>query len=81
MFVTLLNYIKLLYCLGVFMGRLRVPYQPDPSPRTGSDAARQVLCSRVRGLQHTVLCRNYTLDANLIRRVPASAELRTYACK
>lgn len=61
------------------MGWLRVPNQLDPAARASAHAAGPVLCARVRGLQHAVLCRDYTLDADLLRRIPACTELRAYA--
>ena len=61
------------------MGWLRVPNQPDSPPRVGADAAGPVLCARVRGLQHPVLCRDHTVNADLLRGLPTGAELGAYA--
>ena len=35
---------------GVIMGRLRVPYQPHPTPRLGSDADWKILAQDLRGI-------------------------------
>lgn len=64
---------------GVIVGRLCVPHQPDPAPRASSDAAGAVLRARVRGVQHAVLRRHHPLHADLLRGLPARAELGAHA--
>lgn len=61
------------------MGRVRVPNKPDPVARAGIDVAGPLLRASVRRIQHSVLRRHYTLHADIVCRLPAGAELRTYA--
>lgn len=57
------------------MGRLRVPDQPHPAPRASPHAAGALLGAGLRRLQHIVLRGNYTVHADLLRWLSASAEL------
>lgn len=51
------------------MGRLCVPYQPDPSARLGADANRTILSPDLRGLLHCLLPGHYPVHADLFCRI------------
>lgn len=56
--------------LGLFMGRLCVLDQLDPSPRTGADAHGTLLPPDLCGLLHSLLPGHYSFHADLLCGFP-----------
>lgn len=65
---------ELFVCLGVVVGRLRVPDQPHPPPCVGADAHRQVLSPYLRGLLRGVLPGHHPLHADLFCRLSGTQQ-------
>lgn len=61
-------------CLGFLLGWLRVPDQPYPPPRPGSDAHRPILSPHLRGLLHSLLPGHHPLHADLFCWFPGKVK-------
>lgn len=66
---------------GILVGRLRIPHQSDTPARAGPDDNGSLLTSHLHSLQHALLRRHNTLDADIICGLPAHSELGAHAGK
>lgn len=56
--------------IGLFLGRLRVLDQLDPSPRTGADAHGTLLPPDLCGILHRLLPGHHSFHADLLCGLP-----------
>lgn len=54
------------FFLGVLLGRLRVPHQPHPPSRSGSDADGPILSPHLCGLLHSLLPGHHPVHADFL---------------
>lgn len=66
---------------GIVVGWLRIPYQSNTPACAGPNDYGPLLASHLHSLQHTLLRRHNTLDADIVCGVPAHTELGAHAGK